>query len=366
MSEIRKRVSLLVTVCLTAAVLTACGEKEQKEILYDAEVIAPEEANYKTSQVREGEFLNTETGDASVVYWLWANLSWDNGSSYYQDILVSSGTEVKKGDVLATFDIKESHAQMEELKLQLTRKQEALVTGKKERNAAIEAARRQTWGLTSHELSIANLQVEKLQTQYEQYVYQAEKEIQQLKENIAALEEEISDNTLKAPFDGIIDSVASVNAGDPVDVGKVLVTMYSTEKYYLVADDSAGNFRYNMEVTLEGGPKEERSSFTGHVVSASNILPGTVGVKQAWIEVDEEIAAADIEDTQIKYECILEDVPNVLLVDKSAVKKENGGYYVYVLEDNVMKKRYVVTKSTNFTETWILDGLSTGQSLIID
>ena len=42
------------------------------------------------------------------------------------------------------------------------------------------------------------------------------------------------------------------------------------------------------------------------------------------------------------------------------------GEYVYVLEDGIVKKRYVVTGFSNSSQVWILDGLSAGQTLVLD
>ena len=56
----------------------------------------------------------------------------------------------------------------------------------------------------------------------------------------------------------------------------------------------------------------------------------------------------------------------MLLVDWRAVDSENGKSYVYVLEDDMVQKRYVAPGLNNREKVWILDGLHEGQTVIAD
>ena len=69
---------------------------------------------------------------------------------------------------------------------------------------------------------------------------------------------------------------------------------------------------------------------------------------------------------QMEYQANSQELKNVLLVDKDAVQKEEGKYFVYLLEDGVVHKRYVSLGLENKKSVWILDGLSEGQELILD
>ena len=44
----------------------------------------------------------------------------------------------------------------------------------------------------------------------------------------------------------------------------------------------------------------------------------------------------------------------------------NAESYVYVLENDTLHKRFVVTKRDGGQTVWILDGLSEGQTLVLD
>ena len=348
-----------------AMFLTACGNGEQKQTLISDDLIVPEQANYKTVQAEYGEYGKYIGGSTSVQYLIWANLSWDKSNARFREVLAKPGEQVKQGDVLAVFDIEESKAELENLALQLTSARDEEAAGKKERQSAIDSAEKEAEGLSSHELQIAKLTIGKLQAEYEQFVYQSEREIAQLRKRIEEMEEEAENNQLLAPFDGIIDSVTPYNPGDRVDAGKALVTMYSTDKLFLKVDDSAHNLRYNMRVTVEAGTKDDRKAYSGRVAAASNVLPAAVSQDLALIQLDENITAEELKYSPT-YVGGVEQVQNVLLVERRAVSTEEGKSFVYVLEDDMVQKRFIVPGPNNSDVMWILDGLSEGQSLIVD
>lgn len=345
--------------------LAACGEKEQSPLLTVETLTEPQQVNYKTVQTRQDDYVKTASGQVSAVYLLWAELSWNKSNARYQEILVKTGQQVKKGDVLAIFDIEGSKAEQEELKLKLSRAQADATTGAEERLAAIQDAQTATEGLTSHELQIAMLKLDKLQAEYEQFVYQSQRETEELKESLKALEQEHAEDTLLAPFDGVIKTVISYHPGDQVPAGQVLITMHATDQLFLEAKDTSGNLRYNMEVTIEAGSKEQRKSFSGRVVAAPNILPAELSQSLTLIELDEDISEEELRISP-QYQCNTEELQDILIVDRKAVNTEDKKSYVYVLEEGMVQKRYIVPGFSNMDVVWVLDGLSAGQSLIVD
>ena len=68
----------------------------------------------------------------------------------------------------------------------------------------------------------------------------------------------------------------------------------------------------------------------------------------------------------LQYQFNVEELQDVLLVDWRAVDSENGKSYVYVLEDDMVQKRYVAPGLNNREKVWILDGLHEGQTVIAD
>ncbi|WP_251209331.1 efflux RND transporter periplasmic adaptor subunit [Acetatifactor aquisgranensis] len=361
------RIKALATAALIAAAasLGGCGNSEQEEPLYREDFIAPEQANYDTVQIETGDYIRTAAGSVRIYYPVTADLRWDESQARFREFLVRKGDEVKAGDALAVFDIEVSRADREELALTLARTIENLETGTAERLTAMEEADKKLEGLGGHELRIEQLRIEKARAEYEQFVYQTEQEITRLRECLEEMDEEIADNTLVAPFNGVIDTIAACSEGDLVTKDMVIISMYSTDSYYLVAEDSLGRLRYNMEVTVETGRGSNLKTYQGKVVAAPSILPGSAPQGMALIELYEDVPPKELSGT-LKYQYNAEELRDVLLVDWSAVEAEKGKSYVYVLEDDMVQKRYVVPGLNNREKMWILDGLREGQTVIAD
>ncbi len=348
---------------LAILLLGACGEPEQSRNLLEETLTAPEQANYKTVPVQEGEYVTSISGTASVRYLKSASLSWEKSNACWREILVEPGQQVKAGEVLAVFDIIASKADWEEVKLQQERARAKDEKGREARLSAIAQAEKSAEGLTDHALQIARLRIEKLETDYEQFVYESECQLAQLEERRKALEAERENHTLKAPFDGVIDTVAACTPGDRVAAGAVLITMHEPNHFLLFTEENVAELRYNMQVSVEGADKGKH--IRGRVVSAPNIFPAGMSAGQVLIALDGN-AAADALGSSPGYVCRTEDLKNVLVTDRSAVKKENGKSFVYVLEAGGIQKRFVQPGFGNVSQIWLLDGVLQGQSLIVD
>jgi multidrug resistance efflux pump len=168
-----------------------------------------------------------------VYYPVSANLTWDTANAKLQEMKVKKNQQVIKGDVLAVFEIATSEAQQTELQLQLQRKNEEFAKGKTTRLTAIQTAKTNLAEQSSLQRKIAELELAKLEIAYEQYVYQTEREIATLQERVDRFLKTQTDTVLLAPFDGVVESVASVREGEKVKVGQVILSMYSEEEVYL-------------------------------------------------------------------------------------------------------------------------------------
>lgn len=350
---------------MVAVLLSACGDSGQEQPLPAQDLPAPEQANYETTQVREGEYIRTAGGSMNIYYPMVEELRWEGDNARLREFLVKSGQEVKAGDCLATFDIEVSRAEKEELSLALQRTTEDTEAGKEKRQTAIDEARKKAEELRGHELRVARLEIEKLEIEYEQFVYQSEREIARLQERIKELEEEAANDSLFAPCDGVIDKIASYNTGDLIAVNDILITMHAIDRFYLVTDDSFSKLRYNMEVTVEAGKRNDRKTYVGRVIAAPSVLPVSVHSNMTLVELCQDIPPEELKGS-LQYQCNVEELQGILLVDWRAVSSENGKSFVYVLENDMVQKRYIVPGLNNREETWILDGLSLGQTVIAD
>ena len=66
---------------------------------------------------------------------------------------------------------------------------------------------------------------------------------------------------------------------------------------------------------------------------------------------------------------ITETIKDVLIVTRQAVELENGQYYVQLLEDGVIKKRFVTmgcaNNNGNGSVVWLVDGVEEGDVVVL-
>lgn len=358
--------SKIVTLVLTAAcmLLGGCGGTAEDQNIIETELILPEEVNYTTVQAEKAEYIRNGQGGASLEHPVAVNLYCEINGARMQEVLVSKGDKVAAGDTLVVFDLEQYETDLEELKLKVTRIRQELNTESQKMLQEIEVAKGETGWLSVNDAELASLRIEKQQVEYEQYVYQTNRQIRLLNEQIAELEELAQNDTLVAPYDGVIYSITSYKEGEKINLSKPVINMYSEDTILLASDDT-GKLRYNMPVTITTGAKNNQQVLEGRVVSAPNILPSTVEQDYVLIQVAPDVSG-EVFQRGISYTCELEKLQDVLMVNSRAVEKEDGKSYVYVLEDDMVKKRYVKAGLSSTESTWILDGLSEEQTLILD
>ena len=336
------------------------------DVIYTKELLKTQSANQKTVTLENSEFVREKSGSVQVAYLKTEELAWDTSKDTIAEILVKRGQEVKAGEVLAVFDVPERKSEMESLKLQLKRKQEDFEKSSAEKYKAIEEAKEYAiYHYMYRELEVANLKIEKQQAQYEQYLYEATKEIDKLKEQIKELEKELKENSLVAPFDGVIDWVAFYNPGDPTVAGSPLIRMYSTEYIVFEADESSDGLRFNMDVEVEISYRNKKTTYEGRVISAQAILPDDVTQKKLVIQLNDPINPKEISGN-VLYHADIDVLQDVIVIERSAVSKEDGRDYVYVLENGAIQKRFVITGPNSGGKIVVVAGLEEGQILVMD
>jgi len=343
---------------------SCAGEENAHTNVANAALIAPDEVNYQTVDVKISDYVKTAQGGGTLFYPVTTELKWETENSRIVELHVGREAAVKAGDVLATFIVETSASELENLRIKLQRTEEAFEEGKKERMKEIRHVERNLDYHFSREKKIAALELESLQIDYDMYVYEQERAIADILEDIAEIENSVTENALIAPFDGIVDSVWNCYPGDKIDPGTVVVEMHSTDRFLVAVSDSADKLRYNQNVTVEAGRKNERKSYHGRVITAPNVLPEDYRWV-ALIEVDEQVTAEDLKYS-INFHADTEKVNDVIVLERSVVNQESGKHYVNILEDDLVKKRFITVGSHNIQEYWVLDGLEEGQSLVLN
>lgn len=364
MSRIRMKRLLLLIVAALLAVSTAQASEAQDII--DAAQLTPQQINYKTTEVRVGSFTKQANATASEYYPLTYNVRFEQSNAKFVEYTVSRGDEVKAGDVLARFTITGSDVALTRLEMNLSRTQEETERGIAEREEAIAKLRAEiATEKDSYEREKKTISLRKLEIDLEQYRYRQQNSIDTLKESLDEERERRENNVLISPVDGIVSELAYKKVDDAISANETLVTISSEEVMLLRAKNDSGELRYNMPVQVVMGSNKQPVILTGRIVAADDAIPESERTGYVFVQMD----PYDTEEHKLRGPKLVADtmrVDNVLLIQRTAATLESGKYYVTKLTDGMVQKRYIQFGVGNIQDIWVLEGVTEGETLIID
>jgi len=192
---------------------------------------------------------------------------------------------------------------------------------------------------------------------------EAKNRVEGLEKNIATIRTQQGRATIRAPFDGTVESI-SVRAGEVIQPGSPILNFIGESDLYIEGDISE---RYvgimdkgdSVEITFPSLNKtiSSRVSAVGSVINPNNrtfkieiFLPPLERVKPNMISV------LKIMDYQ---------QPNAVTVPTYLILQDNMGEYVFVVENEIARKQYIERGMTYNERTEITSGL-TGSELLVD
>ena len=352
---------------------------------------------YRTVKVVKGDFSQNYIFKASVLMPEFNNVSIDNsnvleegvgsGSYTIEETFVEQWQIVKAGDPLFSFslmkDVDEIALAEAELNLKRSKENydEFYASNSKSQKEWILEITKMAEGtdkqLQMHQYTIAQLQFERNVASMQERIAEEEKQLENMRNNKVY--------TVTAPNDGLVQPFNAKKSGDSINGTDVYLSINSYANVLLQIEDKEGRLRSGQTVTIStkgendkltvGGP----NTTTGVVVSApasvSADFAGNYG-PYAYIKPAEVSAFINVEPMNMNnfwgngpqsYSVLAEVVSeqNVLTLDKRAVQNDTGKFYVYVVENGLIHKRYFTQGGNNGDIVWILDGLDEGTGVAL-
>jgi HlyD family secretion protein len=309
-----------------------------------------------------------------------------------------AGEVVKKGDVLAVIDSPEVSSALEQAKTQLlslqSDAQRQRIVGSQSdarlrqqaelARTRLEAAKRAlTRASTLHKEGLLNRgDFEKAQDDVhvaELELAQATREVSLSHESAdfdvraktlqaerqqsatAELQKKFDDLTVRAPFDGMVASLA-VNDSDSVTANAPVVSVVNLDSLELeltIPEEYAVDTRIGTPVTISYGATEQQ----GHITAVSPEVVGNQVVARAvpnggW-------PPGMKQNQRITTRLVFESKHNVLKVARGAFVESGGGRTAYVVDGSTATRRPITLGVVSVSEVEILSGLREGEQVIL-
>ena len=183
----------------------------------------------------------------------------------------------------------------------------------------------------------------------------------------AAAQKTLSEVTVRAPFAGTVYS-QPVNATEFVGQGERLVEMADLTKVQVRAyfdEPEIGKLAVGLPITIVWDALPTRS-WQGHIarVPSTVITYTTRHVGAAIVTVDNADGTL-LPETNVTVTVTTSNTPNVVNIPREALHASGGQDFVYVLDDDTLRRTPVKTGIITLTAIQIVDGLHEGQMVAL-
>ena len=345
--------------------------------------------------VTRGELLRDITVQGRVVAALHPTL-FSTGQGIVT-LRTKAGQQVRKGDVLATIDSNELQSASEQARAQLLSIQAELDRQKiVSRQSALRA--RQQVDLLGLRLQAAKRALARNERTFneglsnktdleaaqdavhiaEMELAQASRELDLSKETTsfevqtraqqvvsqqsraADLARRVDELTIRAPFDGMVASVA-VQDRDAVSPNQAILTVVNLDALELevaLPEEYAGETAIGTPATIAFNGRE----YQGRVTAVSpEVIANQVAATVAFVEQPVGLKQSQRLSTRL----VFESKKNVLKVARGAFVDAGGGRSAWVVDGDVARRRSVTLGATSASEVEVVQGLEAGERIVV-
>ena len=356
----KRRLRWLALTASLSMALTGCSILPAEEIFPAAPMLRTYEAEeYKMATVLRGDLAETKKVTCNYKPAKQETLGFGVSDKEIIGIYVSSGEEVKAGQLLAELEHEALAEQMEELEYQI-----------KVLHTQNEYAMK-SWDV---ENQLLDLKYEKDSDSHAakkavidaKYILELEanNDALHIKElRLQELRDEVRLCKIYAGMDGTVTYVRSVQEGERSEEDRSMITiadMGSTA--FVVRGDDVEYFSIGDEVTIFRSKSElaavcVETSALGIVEEAKN------SVYFQLVQPDPTLESGNTGWIQV----VLDSREDVLYINKNVIKTNQGKNFVYVLNDEGLRESRDVTVGKVFGDVVeVLDGLKEGESVILN
>lgn len=297
-------------------------------------------------------------------------------------VLIEEGQAVEEGDVLARLEQSNINAELALAEAEVPARQAAI----EQTEVRIEEARKdlgRTQSLVSSG-ALGSAAQDRDQAALDALLAQKKQQQSQVlvaQKQVAVLRQQLDDTIIRAPFSGIVISkdaqpgeiISPVSAGGSftrTGIGTI-VDMASLEIEVDVNESYINRVSPGQPITavLDAYPEWEIPAKVIAVVPTADRQKATVRVRIGFDQLDPKI----LPDMSVKVAFIEEKPPetevaeiNLRVVPESAIRRENGREYLFVVKNGNLERRTVQVAERRDGKVYIKAGVDQGEKVVVE
>ncbi|MBQ8822139.1 MAG: hypothetical protein IJZ82_05815 [Lachnospiraceae bacterium] len=343
--------------------LGGCGQEAavNKEIVLEAE--EQQQVTYEMSPVVKGDVAQILEIDCVYKQTEEVWLSFAIDKEVITDVYVEKGDVVSKGDKLVSVDVESAKTKVDELEYRLAVTKLNYQQLLENKAFDIEQANTDFYYTRMTKKDEENLikNLENIEERYKNQIIDAEDSIYMQEKRLEEAKNYVENGTLYAPIDGIVNFLKSDLVNTPTDKGVNVVSIYDENSCYFQSTDveAISYLDLSQTYTITCGLGKAMREYTVKPV-----------LRERWSkEIYFQLLDLDYDPYNITsgtIELCTEEKKNVLTVDKSAIHTSGERYYVYILdEEGIRRMQFVEVGLWGSDVVEVLSGLEEGDYVII-
>lgn len=315
-----------------------------------------------TYTVSYGSVAVEKESKASFLYPFKTALRYEGQDAVYVSSSVKHGQTVEAGDLIMTVTPKTNPIDVEEKELELARLKNNLEEDMDLKNNELSALKRRMNAASDYwEYRKLQLDVEKSELDIEYESASRTREINRKEEEFQKLCDAVNAVEIRTPVSGTVTDLIIPEEGDLISANTLICSIEDPSSCQIKA--ASCPFPFGSQVQITG-------SRTGDELKIDASVTGSSSTEN--VDTDQFASYLTQENTDISFESFqnlsvsgtVSELENVLLVPTKTVHSDSSGDFVYLLTDTGKRqKQYIKAWVATSEWTWVIDGLSEGQTI---
>lgn len=350
-----KRIAAGMILCMTALSLGGCASKKGNgRPIFEIEERA--EQSYEMTKVMRGTIKRTGIVSASYAQTKQEKLKFSISGKRLDEVYVTVGKTVKKGDLLAQLRLESEESALAEYEYSIEQKELQKKQLTEQRDFLKAALEKNKWKYKADEYQE---ELDLLKTEFDYKIEDLTDELELLYWKQADLEKQVEGGRLYAGMDGTVTKMANIRG----------YVSDAEEEFIVISDSLVCAFQaYEADLVQYMKLGEMYTFHTSDNEKEYNVKLTKVDASAGMLlfELPEPDYSIPI-GLRVLYTATKEERENTLYLPKAAVHEANGQYYVYYIDtDGIRKMKDVTIGLVADNHIEILGGLVEGDEVILN
>ncbi len=347
---------------LAVGLLAGCGQTDEVDRSVSIQEETVHENSFELTPVTRGTVQQPLVLNCDYSQTVEVDLYFAVDQEIITDVYVEKGDIVEKGELLASVDVENMEKQVRELEHRLARAMLSLRQIQENKDFDLEQAEIlfSYTAMSDQDKDALKEQKENIEKSYQNSLEDTADSVEMLTIRLDQAGTYLQNGYLYAPMDGVVNFLKTDLEGSVTDSTERVASLYDADSCMFISE--------NVEAIPHIDPQEEYIIVCGlgknqREYAVAPAYPENWGEKVYFRLLDEEYDPNIIKSGKISI--ITQEAEHVLCVDKEAIHTSGERYYVYLLdEEGIRRMQFVETGLWGADLVEIRDGLQEGDYVI--